>query len=67
MPQTYWMVLDQNTSLFLTYYSTVLANCLWGNSIDAIHFSTEAQANTVIESWGEVVGQRFIGKNPKPH
>lgn len=67
MPANYKVISDTTTGLYLTYYSTWLENCLWGNILEAIHFSTQEQADAAIISWGETPGAKFIGHNPPLH
>lgn len=66
MPQCNYVIKDNTTGLFLTFYSTVLANCGWGNVQDAICFddASVALTNDMNTQAGEE--DRFIGQNPPP-
>lgn len=61
-----WLVKDTTNNTFLKTYDVDLENCVWGVSLEAIHYSTEEDANDIIESWDEEPGARFIGSNPPP-
>lgn len=68
MPVNYLLIYDNNTSLFLTVYSSNLDNCEWGNPFDAVHYADQAAVDYAIGQWnGGSQNGRFIGKNPPPH
>lgn len=67
MPANYLLIYDNSTSTFLTSYSSILDNCTWGNSLDAVHFADQAAVDAAIAQWnGGSQNGRFIGKNPPP-
>lgn len=66
MPQNYFVVKDTVTGLFLTYYSTLLENCLFGNVGDAIHYNEEDATTTANDLNQQANADRFIGQNPPP-
>lgn len=67
MPHNDFVILDSNTNLYCTGYNEVLANCIWGNILNAVRWDTQALVDAAISAWGETPGGRFIGKNPPPH
>lgn len=63
MPQQEFVVRFNETSdMYLTFYSSDLTHCLWGNLRDAIIYSTLAAAQSVAAS----IGGGTVG-TPKPH
>lgn len=52
MSQQIYVVLDQSTGLYLTSYSYDPEACGWGNSNNAVTFSTLAAANEIAASIG---------------
>ncbi len=52
MPPTVYVVLNPSVDLYLTYYSTDPAHCLWGNIRDALTWATLEQAQAVAASIG---------------
>jgi hypothetical protein len=53
MPKQEFVVkLNEQTDLFLVYYSTDPAHCQWGAIHDAIKFSTIEEANVVANAIG---------------
>lgn len=68
MPLGKKVIKDTLTGLFLTSYSTVLANCSWGAAdVPLVEFADQSAADAAITSWGETPGSRFIGQNPPLH
>lgn len=68
MPSNHGVVKDTVTGLYCTSYSTTLSSCLWGNSNDAVQFSTLADAQNAANDMNGQAGtqDRFIGQNPPP-
>lgn len=53
MPKTLYVVkLSESIDLYLTYYSTDPAHCLWGNPNDALVWSTLAEAQAIAADIG---------------
>ena len=53
MPKQVFVVkLDEQTDLFLTYYSTDPAHCLWGSVNDALTWPTLPQAVAIANAIG---------------
>jgi hypothetical protein len=62
-----FIIKDTQTGLWLTQYSILLANCVWGSNFkSAAAFDSQEQADAAILQWGETPGARFIGQNPPP-
>lgn len=67
MPHANWLIFDSVTSLWLKTYAIDPSSAQWTNiTIEALHYETEAEAQAVVDTWGNQNG-RFIGKNPPPH
>jgi len=67
MSNTTGIIIDTQTSLKCTLYSTSLPSCYWGSS-NPVEFETLAQAEAAAADMNGQAGaqDRFIGSNPKP-
>lgn len=65
MPNQDWAIYDTNTGLWCDHYSINLNFCTWSQPAYAQLFSTQAQVNAAIDSWGLGSQTRYIGSNPQ--
>lgn len=67
MPTSTFVIFDSVTGLYCHHYSINLNFCSWSDVDSAQTFAGQTQVDGAITQWGETPGERFIGKNPRPH